>query len=44
MSPAGNVHLAVSAQDVMLELLDKITKGQATMEDLDKLRRNFVIT
>ena len=37
MSPAASVHPAVWAPSACYEMLDKISKGQGTMEDLDKL-------
>ena len=37
MNPAANVPPAVIGTKRLLEMLDKITKGKGTMEDLDKL-------
>ena len=42
MNPAANVHRAVSVPRRMLEILEKITKGQGTMEDLDKSGRTVL--
>ena len=37
MRAAASVHPAVWAPSACYEMLDKITKGQGTMEDLDKM-------